>query len=159
MSVEDVNTGIDTKDAKNVANGLAGILADEYTLYLKTHNYHWNVTGPQFASLHLLFETQYQELAMAVDVIAERIRALGEFVPATFGQYSKMSEIKESEEIPTSDKMIAELVDSREICATEARKIIEAAEKAGDQATADLLTQRVGQHEKAAWMLRAHLEK
>ncbi len=159
MSVENVNTGIDNKAAKDVANGLAGILADEYTLYLKTHNYHWNVTGPMFGSLHLLFETQYQELALSIDVIAERIRALGVFVPATFGQYQKMSEIKESEEIPSADKMIAELLDAREICAKEARKVIEDAEKAGDQATADLLTARVGEHEKAAWMLRSHLEK
>lgn len=156
---ETVNTGIDNKDMNKVANGLAGILADEYTLYLKTHNYHWNVTGPQFGSLHLLFETQYQELALAVDLLAERIRALGSFVPATFGQYSKMSDIKESEDIPNADKMIAELLDAREICAKEARKIIEIAEKADDQATADMLTERIAQHEKAAWMLRAHLEK
>jgi starvation-inducible DNA-binding protein len=156
---ETVNTGIDKESMSKVADGLAGILADEYTLYLKTHNYHWNVTGPMFGSLHLLFETQYNELALAVDVIAERIRALGKFVPATFGQYSKMSEVKESEEIPSADKMIAELLDAREICAKEARKVIEAAEKADDQATADLLTARVAEHEKAAWMLRSHLEK
>ncbi len=106
MATEVVNTGMDKQGVSKVADGLAGILADEYTLYLKTHNYHWNVKGPMFGSLHLLFETQYQELALSVDLIAERIRALGKFVPATFGQYQKMSEVKESEEIPNADKMI-----------------------------------------------------
>ena len=153
-----INTGIDKKDRQAIADGLSRLLADTYTLYLKTHNFHWNVTGPMFGSLHLLFETQYQELALAVDILAERIRALGDFVPATFSQFQKMSDIKETEEIPKALDMIAQLVEGHEIVTRNAREVIEKAEKLDDQATADLLTARLEAHEKAAWMLRSHLE-
>lgn len=159
MSAEVVNSGISEKDRDQVADGLAGVLADTYTLYLKTHNFHWNVTGPMFGSLHTLFETQYQELAIAIDVLAERIRALGEFVPATFGQFSRLSDIKESEDIPKAEDMIAQLLDGHETVTRNARTVAEQAEKLEDQATADILTQRLDAHEKAAWMLRAHLER
>jgi len=158
MSAETVNSGISEKNRDEVADGLAGILADTYTLYLKTHNFHWNVTGPMFGSLHLMFENQYQELALAVDVIAERIRALGDFVPATFREFQEMSEIKESESIPKALDMIAELVDGHETVTRNAKELIEKSEKLSDQATADLLTARLDAHEKAAWMLRAHLD-
>lgn len=158
MSAETVNSGITEKNRDQVADGLAGVLADTYTLYLKTHNFHWNVTGPMFGSLHLLFETQYQELALAIDTIAERIRALGDFVPATFKQFQEMSDIKETEEIPKATEMIAQLLDGHEIVTRNAREVIEKAEKLDDQATADLLTARLDAHEKAAWMLRSHLE-
>lgn len=158
MSAETVNSGISEKNRDQVADGLAGVLADTYTLYLKTHNFHWNVTGPMFGSLHLLFETQYQELALAVDTLAERIRALGDFVPATFKQFQAMSDIKETEEIPKATEMIAQLLDGHEIVTRNAREVIEKADKLDDQATADLLTARLEAHEKAAWMLRSHLE-
>ena len=158
MSAETVNSGISEKNRDQVADGLAGVLADTYTLYLKTHNFHWNVTGPMFGSLHLLFETQYQELALAVDTIAERIRALGDFVPATFKQFQEMSDIKETTEIPKATDMIAQLLDGHEIVTRNAREVIEKADKLDDQATADLLTARLEAHEKAAWMLRSHLE-
>ncbi len=158
MSAETVNSGISEKNRDQVADGLAGVLADTYTLYLKTHNFHWNVTGPMFGSLHLLFETQYQELALAVDTLAERIRALGDFVPATFKQFQAMSDIKETTDIPRATDMIAQLLDGHEIVTRNAREVIEKAEKLDDQATADLLTARLEAHEKAAWMLRSHLE-
>ncbi len=158
MSAETVNTGISEKNRDQVADGLAAVLADTYTLYLKTHNFHWNVTGPMFGSLHVLFETQYQELALAIDTLAERIRALGDFVPATFKQFQAMSDIKETEEIPKATEMIAQLLDGHEIVTRNAREVIEKADKLDDQATADLLTARLEAHEKAAWMLRSHLE-
>ncbi|HMS24067.1 MAG TPA: Dps family protein [Acidimicrobiia bacterium] len=158
MSAETVNSGISEKNRDQVADGLAGVLADTYTLYLKTHNFHWNVTGPMFGSLHVLFETQYQELALAIDTLAERIRALGDFVPATFKQFQAMSDIKETEEIPKATEMIAQLLDGHEIVTRNAREVIEKADKLDDQATADLLTARLEAHEKAAWMLRSHLE-
>jgi starvation-inducible DNA-binding protein len=158
MSAEKVNTGIKEKDRDDVADGLAGVLADTYSLYLKTHNYHWNVTGPMFGSLHLLFETQYNELALAVDILAERIRALGDFVPATFADFQKMSDIKQREDVPNAKQMIKDLAEDNETVTRNAREVIEKAEKLDDQATADLLTARLEAHEKAAWMLRAHLE-
>lgn len=155
---ESVHTGIEKKSRDEVADALAGVLADTYTLYLQTHNYHWNVTGPMFGSLHLLFEAQYIELALAVDVLAERIRALGAFVPATFKQFQEMSDVKETEEIPNAVNMIKGLLNGNEIVTRNAREVIEKAEKLDDQATADLLTARLEAHEKNAWMLRSHLE-
>jgi starvation-inducible DNA-binding protein len=152
----DIGIGEEQRDA--IADGLSHLLADTYTLYLKTHNYHWNVTGPMFNTLHLMFETQYNELALAVDLIAERIRALGHPAPGSYAQYARLSSIKESETVPPAREMIADLVAGQEAVARTARKVFRTAEGAADQPTADLLTQRMQVHEKAAWMLRAMLE-
>jgi len=154
----DINIGINDEDRAAIAEGLCRLLADTYTLYLKTHNYHWNVTGPMFNSLHLMFETQYTELALAVDLVAERIRALGYPAPGSYAQYSKLSVIKESEGVPTAEEMIADLVKGQEAVAKTARSIFPVVEKASDEPTADLLTQRMQVHEKSAWMLRAMLQ-
>ena len=153
-----IDIGIGDKQRKKIADGLGHLLADTYTLYLKTHNYHWNVTGPMFNTLHLMFETQYTELALAVDLIAERIRALGYPAPGSYAQYAKLSVIKESETVPAAEEMIADLVKGQEAVVRTARGVFPTAEKAADQATADLLTQRMQVHEKAAWMLRAMLQ-
>jgi starvation-inducible DNA-binding protein len=154
-----VDIGIKAQERKKIAEGLSRLLADTYTLYLKTHNFHWNVTGPMFQTLHLMFETQYTELALAVDAIAERIRALGYPAPGSYAEYSKLSSIKEAKGVPTATKMIAELVAGQEAVVRTARSVFPAADKAGDEPTADLLTQRMQIHEKTAWMLRALLEK
>ncbi|MEQ8193805.1 MAG: Dps family protein [Rhodospirillales bacterium] len=153
-----INTGISDKDRKVIAEGLSHLLADTYTLYLKTHNYHWNVTGPMFNTLHLMFEGQYNELALAVDQIAERIRALGYPAPGSYAQYAKLSVIKESQGVPSAEKMIADLVKGQEAVVKTARKAFPAVDKANDEPTADLLTQRMQIHEKTAWMLRSMLE-
>jgi starvation-inducible DNA-binding protein len=134
------------------------LLADTYTLYLKTHNFHWNVTGPMFQTLHLMFETQYTELALAVDLVAERIRSLGFPAPGTYKQYAALSSIKEEEGIPKAQDMIRLLVEGQEAVVRTARSLFPAAEAARDEATADLLTQRIQLHEKTAWMLRSLLE-
>jgi starvation-inducible DNA-binding protein len=155
----DIDIGINEKDRKKIANGLAHLLADTYTLYLKTHNYHWNVTGPMFQTLHLMFEQHYTELALAVDLVAERIRALGFPAPGTYGQFVKLSSIKEEEKIPAATDMIKNLVKGHEAVARTARAIFPLADKASDEPTADLLTQRLQVHEKTAWMLRSLLEK
>jgi starvation-inducible DNA-binding protein len=153
-----IDIGIDEADRRKVAEGLSKVLADTYTLYLKTHNFHWNVTGPMFQTLHLMFETQYTELALAVDLVAERIRALGHTAPGTYAAYAKLSSIQEEEGIPKAQEMIRLLVEGNEAVARTARKVFPAAEKAGDEPTADLLTQRLQVHEKTAWMLRSLLE-
>ena len=155
----DVEIGINLQDRKAIAQGLAHLLADTYTLYLKTHNFHWNVTGPMFQTLHLMFETQYNELALAVDLVAERIRALGHPAPASYADYAKLSSIKEAKGVPSATKMISELVAGQEAVVRTARQVFPVAEKANDQATMDLLTQRMQLHEKTAWMLRSLLEK
>ena len=142
----------------NVAQAASRLLADSYTLYLKTHNFHWNVTGPMFSTLHTLFETEYMELALAVDEIAERIRAVGEYAPGSYSAFSKLATVKESDEVPKATEMIRELVGDQEKVVTSARKLVEAAEAAGDQASADLGVRRIEVHEKNAWMLRSHLE-
>jgi starvation-inducible DNA-binding protein len=154
----EINIGISDEDRAAIAEGLSRLLADTYTLYLKTHNYHWNVTGPMFNTLHLMFETQYTELALAVDLVAERIRALGYPAPGSYAQYSKLSVIKESEGVPPAEEMIADLVKGQEAVAKTARSIFPLVDKAGDEPTADLLTQRMQVHEKSAWMLRAMLQ-
>lgn len=154
----EINIGISDEDRAAIAEGLSRLLADTYTLYLKTHNYHWNVTGPMFNTLHLMFETQYTELALAVDLVAERIRALGYPAPGSYAQYSKLSVIKESEGVPAAEEMIADLVKGQEAVAKTARGIFPLVDKAGDEPTADLLTQRMQVHEKSAWMLRAMLQ-
>jgi starvation-inducible DNA-binding protein len=153
-----IDIGIDKKDREEIAEGLKKLLADTYTLYLKTHNFHWNVTGPMFQTLHLMFETQYTELASAVDVIAERIRSLGSPAPGTYKQYAELSSIKETEGVPKAEDMIRLLVEGQESVVRTARSLYPSAEKALDEATADLLTQRIQLHEKTAWMLRSLLE-
>jgi len=154
-----MDNGISEKDRKKIAEGLSHLLADSYTLYLKTHYFHWNVTGPMFNTLHLMFETQYNELALAVDAIAERIRALDFYAPGTYREFARLASIPESESVPKAQDMIKELVAGHEAVCRTARSVFPAAEKASDEATADLLTQRLQVHEKTAWMLRSLLEK
>lgn len=153
-----INIGINEQDRQEIAKGLSKLLADTYTLYLKTHNFHWNVTGPMFQTLHLMFETQYTELALAVDLIAERIRSLGVYAPGTYKQFAALSSIKEEDGIPKAQDMIRLLVEGQESVVRTARSLYEVVEKANDEATADLLTQRIQLHEKTAWMLRSLLE-
>lgn len=156
--VPSVNIGIDVKDRKKIAAGLSALLADSYTLYLMTHNFHWNVTGPHFNSLHAMFMVQYTEQWNALDVIAERIRALGIAAPGTYREFAKLSSIQEVEGVPAAMEMVEYLMLAQEATARTARKVFEAAEAAGDQPTCDLLTQRMDVHEKTAWMLRSLLE-
>jgi starvation-inducible DNA-binding protein len=151
--------GINEKDRAHLAGELSKLLAESYTLYLKTHNFHWNVTGPMFQTLHLLFEQQYTELALAVDAIAERIRSLGHPAPASYAAFSRLSGIPDTEGVPKAKEMIRLLLEGHETIIGTARGVIPAAEKAPDQATADLLTQRLQVHEKTAWMLRSLMEE
>ncbi|MGE0395275.1 MAG: Dps family protein [Kofleriaceae bacterium] len=153
-----IDIGIDAANREAIAGGLSRVLADSYTLYLKTHNFHWNVTGPMFQTLHLMFETQYTELALAVDLIAERIRALGFPAPGTYRQFVELSAIKEDQGVPKAEDMIRRLVEGHETVARTAREVFRASESASDQPTCDLLTQRMQVHEKTAWMLRSLLE-
>ena len=153
-----INIGISDGDREKIVRGLSALLADSYTLYLMTHNFHWNVTGPQFNSLHLMFMGQYTEQWNALDIIAERIRALGYPAPGTYKEFVKLASIKEVEGAPKSDDMIRHLVAAQEATARTARKLFPVVEAAGDQPTADLLTQRLEIHEKTAWMLRSLLE-
>ncbi len=153
-----IDIGISQAHREDIALGLSKLLADTYTLYLKTHNFHWNVTGPMFQTLHLMFETQYNELALAVDLIAERIRSLGFPAPGTYKQYAALSSIKEEEGIPKAQDMIRLLVEGQESVVRTARSLYASVEAANDEATADLLTQRIQLHEKTAWMLRSLLE-
>ena len=150
-----IDIGIDDRSRKDIAAGLSRLLADTYTLYLKTHNFHWNVTGPLFNTLHLMFEQQYTELATAVDEIAERIRALGEAAPGSYSQYAALSSIREETGVPSAEDMIRQLVADQEAVVRTARSVFPAAEEASDEPTADLLTQRMQVHEKTAWMLRS----
>lgn len=152
-----INIGIKSEKRTDIAQGLSRLLADTYTLYLKTHNYHWNVTGPMFTSLHVLFEEQYTELATAVDVIAERIRALGEFAPGSYQAFAKLTEIKEENEVPNAEQMIQNLLDSHEIIIRHSRDLLQSDAIENDDVSADLLTQRMDFHEKTAWMLRSLL--
>lgn len=154
-----INIGISTQDRKKIADGLSVLLASSYTLYLKTHNYHWNVKGPLFNTLHLMFEGQYTELATAVDSIAERIRALGYPAPGSYKEFAKLTLIKEAEQDTSAEDMIKELIDGNEAISRIARDLFPAVDKAEDEPTADLLTQRMQTHEKTAWMLRSLLEK
>lgn len=153
-----IDLGIDPAQRRAIAEGLSKMLADTYTLYLKTHNFHWNVTGPMFQTLHLMFEQQYNELALAVDLVAERIRALGHHAPGSYAQFSKLSSIAEATGVPKAEDMIGQLVEGQEALVRTARKVFVTAEKASDQVTIDLLTQRMQVHEKTAWMLRSLLE-
>jgi len=150
-----IDIGIAETERKQIAEGLSKLLADTYTLYLKTHNFHWNVTGPMFQTLHLMFETQYNELALAVDLIAERIRALGFVAPGSYKEFAKLTSIKEADGVPKAEDMIRQLVEGQEAVVRTARAVFPAVEKASDEPTADLLTQRMQTHEKTAWMLRS----
>ena len=150
-----INIGISEKDRKAVCKGLNKLLADSYLLYLKTQNYHWNVTGKMFQSLHTLFEEQYLEQAAAIDVVAERIRALGEYAPGSFAAFSKVSSIKEETAIPYADEMIHNLVQGNEAVVTTAREIVALANECEDDVTTDLMIERMQIHEKNAWMLRS----
>lgn len=157
-AVQHVNIGISDKDRKKIAEGLSRLLADTYTLYLKTQNFHWNVTGSMFRTLHLMFEEQYIDLADAVDVIAERIRSLGAFAPASFVAYSRLGSVEESEVVPPAEEMIEQLLAGHEQVARTARAVFTTADAANDQSTADMLTARLRVHEKTAWMLRSLID-
>lgn len=150
-----IDIGISEELRQEIGAGLSRLLADTYTLYLKTHNFHWNVTGPLFNTLHLMFETQYNELALAVDEIAERIRALGLPAPGSYAQFARLTSIQEETSVPAAEEMIRQLVKDQEAVVRTARSIFPAVEKASDEPTADLLTQRMQVHEKTAWMLRS----
>ena len=143
---------------EHVVEALSRLLADTYTLYLKTHNYHWNVTGPMFNTLHTLFETEYTEYALAVDEIAERIRAIGARAPGSYTEFAELASVKEDRGSPPAMEMIRNLAADQEATVASARKVVEVAEADGDQATADLGVRRIETHEKNAWMLRSHLE-
>ena len=157
MQTMPINIGIEEKDRREIAQGLSNLLADTYTLYLKTHNFHWNVTGPMFRTLHLMFEEQYTELALAVDLIAERIRALGFPAPGTYKEFAKLSSISEEDGVPSAEDMIRKLVEGQEAVVRTARSLFLVLERSHDEPTADLLTQRMQVHEKTAWMLRSLL--
>lgn len=154
-----IDIGINEKDRKKIADGLSRLLADSYVVYLKTHNFHWNVTGPMFQTLHVLFMTQYTELWNALDLIAERIRALGYPAPGSYKRFVELSSIPEEDGVPKAKDMIRQLVSGQEAVARTARQVFAIVEKASDQPTADLLTQRMEVHEKNAWMLRSLLEE
>ncbi|MDI3296719.1 Dps family protein [Janthinobacterium tructae] len=154
-----IDIGISEVDRAKIAEGLSGLLADSYTLYLMTHNFHWNVKGPMFNTLHLMFMTQYTEQWGALDLIAERIRALGYPAPGTYKEFVKLASIKEIDGVPPALDMVSHLVAAQEATARTARRLFPLLEKANDQPTADLITQRLDVHEKTAWMLRSLLEE
>lgn len=153
-----INIGMTEQQRQTIAQGLAKVLADTYTLYLKTHNYHWNVRGPMFHSLHTMFEQQYTELALAVDEVAERIRALGELAPGSYSEFAKLASIPEGNSRNDAQTMIRELVEGQEAVVRTCRTLFPAVDEANDEPTADLLTTRMQTHEKNAWMLRSLLE-
>ncbi len=152
-----IDIGITREDREAIATGLSRLLADTYTLYLKTHGFHWNVTGPMFNTLHLMFETQYNQLWTALDAIAERIRALDQVAPGSGAQFAALSSIREETGVPGWKDMVQQLVEGHETAARTAREAFRLAERASDQPTADLVTQRMQEHEKSAWMLRSLL--
>lgn len=154
-----MDTGISAKQRNAIAQGLSRLLADTYILYLKTHGFHWNVEGPMFQTLHVMFMDQYTEAWNAIDPIAERIRALGHYAPGSYAQYVKLASIRETTTVPRAEKMIAELIAGQEAVARTARSVLPLADDANDQPTLDLLTQRLDIHEKNAWMLRSLLKK
>ncbi|MCL2075692.1 MAG: DNA starvation/stationary phase protection protein [Betaproteobacteria bacterium] len=159
LAGDKIDIGIKERDREKIAAGLARVLADTYSLYLKTHNFHWNVVGPMFNTLHQMFEAQYDELALAVDQIAERIRALGYPAPGSYGEFSRLTAIPDTVGVPKAEEMIALLVSAHETVVRTSRAIFPAVDAASDEPTADLLTQRMQAHEKAAWMLRSLLQK
>ena len=154
----DINIGIKQADREQIVAGLHVLLVNSYTLYLKTHNYHWDMTGPMFNTLHLMFEQQYTELAAAVDQIAERIRALGAFAPGSYTEYARLTSIPEDETVPDAETMIKNLVAGQETLARKARDVMATVGESRDEPTADLLTQRMQVHEKNAWMLRSLIQ-
>ncbi|MDX8379538.1 MAG: Dps family protein [Gallionella sp.] len=154
-----INIGLSEEERKDIADGLAKMLADSYTLYLKTHNFHWNVTGPMFQTLHQMFMVQYNEIWLAVDSLAERIRALGYPAPGSYSQFAALTSISENEGTPKAREMIQQLLEGQEAVVRTARALFTLVDKAGDQPTADLLTQRMTVHEQNAWMLRSLLEE
>jgi starvation-inducible DNA-binding protein len=153
-----IDIGIKDRDRERIAEGLSRVLADTYSLYLKTHNFHWNVEGPMFNTLHLMFMDQYTELWTALDAIAERIRSLGFPAPGTYKEFSRLTSIEETDGVPDAMEMVRLLVGGHEAVARTARAAFPAVEKGGDESTADLLTQRLQIHEKTAWMLRSLLK-
>lgn len=153
-----IDIGISEKHRKQVVQGLSSLLADTYTLYLKTHSFHWNVEGPMFQTLHVMFMGQYTEMWNALDIIAERIRSLGHYAPGTYAEFSKLSSIKESKAVPKAEQMIKELIEGHESVIRTIREMFPTAEQAKDQTTMDVLTQRLDIHEKTAWMLRSLLK-
>ena len=154
-----IDIGINDTDRRAIAEGLSRVLADSYGVYLKTHNFHWNVTGPMFQTLHTMFMEQYTEQWNALDPIAERIRALGHPAPGSYRQFARLSSIPEEEDVPKAEDMVRQLVEAQETAARTARDVFPLIERAGDQPSADLLTQRLQVHEKNAWMLRSLLER
>jgi starvation-inducible DNA-binding protein len=159
MAALQMNTGISEKDRAAIAEGLSRLLADTYTVYLKTHNFHWNVEGPMFQTLHILFMEQYTETWNAIDLVAERIRSLGHYAPGTYSQFQKLASITETEGVPKARKMIELLIEGQEAVVRTARSVLPIADQANDEPTLDLLTQRMQVHEKNAWMLRSLLQE
>ena len=155
----EMDTGIPAKQRAANAHGLSKLLADTYVVYLKTHNFHWNVEGPMFQTLHQMFMEQYTETWNAIDSIAERIRSLGEYAPGTYKEYSKLARIKETDGVPKAEEMVKLLIDGQEAIVRTAREVLPIADQANDEPTLDLLTQRMQIHEKNAWMLRSLLKK
>lgn len=158
MTEYKMNIGINEKDRKAIAQGVSELLADTYTLYLKTHNFHWNIVGPKFHDLHLMFEEQYTELATAVDDVAERIRTLGVAAPGTYKQFAELSSIEETQGVPAAEDMVKILTMDNETLVRTARRILPLAQEANDESTASLISDRMVIHEKTAWMLRSLLE-
>lgn len=157
-SERNINIGIPEEQRAQIAKALSNLLADTYMLYLKTHNYHWNVTGMNFQPLHAMFEEQYTELAEAIDVIAEHVRILGHFAPGSFKEYSKVTTITEEEGVPDDKTMLKKLQEANEAVIRTARKVLPLCEEAGDEASMDLAVERISVHSKVAWMLRSHLQ-
>lgn len=153
----DINIGIPSENREKIAEGLTRVLADTYTLYLKTHSYHWNVTGPQFNTLHTMFMDQYNELWLAIDEIAERIRSLGVVAPGSYSAFAKLTSIDEDSDVPTAEGMLRNLLTGHEVVVRTARSVLPLAGEASDEPTADLLTQRMQASEKTAWMIRSML--
>jgi starvation-inducible DNA-binding protein len=154
-----IDTGIPQKQRAEIAHGLSRLLADTYVVYLKTHNFHWNVEGPMFQTLHQMFMEQYTETWNAIDLIAERIRSLGEYAPGTYKQYAKLARVKETDGVPKAEQMVRLLIEGQEAVVRTARELLPVADRAQDEPTLDLLTQRMQVHEKNAWMLRSLLKK
>ena len=154
-----IDTGIPQKQRAEIAHGLSRLLADTYVVYLKTHNFHWNVEGPMFQTLHQMFMEQYTETWNAIDLIAERIRSLGEYAPGTYKEYAKLARIKETDGVPKAEQMVRLLIEGQEAVVRTAREVLPVADRAHDEPTLDLLTQRMQVHEKNAWMLRSLLKK
>jgi starvation-inducible DNA-binding protein len=158
-AIMEINTGIPAEQRGAIVQALSRLLADTYVLYLKTHSFHWNVEGPMFQTLHQMFMEQYTETWNAIDLIAERIRALGEYAPGTYREYARLTRIKETEGVPRAEEMIRLLIEGQEAVVRTAREALSVADEANDQPTLDLLTQRMQVHEKNAWMLRSLLKK